>query len=131
MRRGAKRVGRAAHRVASGLVGGIVPNLEVRVVKRLLAAHALRGIEAQHLRKQVNRERVRLGEERRKGHTGFNREGPNIVLGLIIRAQFRTYAHIQRRTHARGPYAAERVLRGCSEVVQDLIELVDVAKAWN
>ena len=102
------------------------------MVERLLAAHALGGVEAQHLREQVNCKRVRLGEERRKGHTGFNREGPNIVLGLIIRAQFSTYAQLEgRRAHARRPNTAERVLRRCSEVVQYLIELINVAKAWN
>jgi hypothetical protein len=68
--------------ITSGLVGGIVPDLEVGVVKCLLAAHAARWVEAEHLRKQVDSERIRGREERREWYTRFDRQRSDIVLRL-------------------------------------------------
>lgn len=56
--------------VANGLVCWIMPNGEVRVVERLLAADTPGRIEAKHARQQINGKRVGLGEQRREGDTG-------------------------------------------------------------
>lgn len=68
--------------VTHGLVRRIAPALEVRVIKCLLAAHRARGVEAEHLRKEVDSESIRGWEEPREWHARFYRERFNIVLSL-------------------------------------------------
>ena len=70
------------HSRADRLVRGVVPDSEVRVVERLLAGDALRGVEVEHLREQVERERVGLREELLERHAGLDGERANVVLGL-------------------------------------------------
>jgi hypothetical protein len=66
-------VGDKTHGGAHRLVGRVVPDLEVRVVQRLLAGNAFRGIKVEQLREEVDCERVCAREERRERHTGFDR----------------------------------------------------------
>ena len=88
-----------------------MPDSEVRVVQRLLAADTPCGVEAEHAREEVDGERVGLWEERGEGDTGSDRQGADIVL-------------CTRRADA-----AEGIFRRCAEVVQDLVELVNVIPA--
>ena len=67
---------------AGWLVGGVVPNGEVRVLKRLLAGDALRGVEVEHLGEEVEGERVGLREELLEGDAGFDGKRADVVLGL-------------------------------------------------
>ena len=73
------------------------------MVQRLLAGDALRGVEVQQLRKQVDGERVRAGEQCREGYTWPDRERPYVIL------------------RTRGAHATERVFGRCSKVVEDLV----------
>lgn len=67
---------------ARRLVGGFVPDREVRVEERVLARDALVRVEREQLGDEVERERVGLREERDKGHAGLEGEGADVVLGL-------------------------------------------------
>ena len=74
--------GHATHRRAHGLVGGVVPDLEVRVLERLLAGDALRGVEVEELAEQIDREGICAREERLEGHTRLNWQRTDVILGL-------------------------------------------------
>jgi hypothetical protein len=99
------------HGIADRLVGGIVPDSEVRVVQRLLATDTPGGVKTEHAREEVDGERVSLWEERGERNTRSDRQGADIVL------------------RTRRANTTEGIFRGCAEVVQDLIELVNVIPA--
>lgn len=71
-----------AYQFTGGLIGRIVPNLEVWVVQRLSAADTLSRVEAKQLREQIDGEGVSLREDAREWDTGFDGEGTDIFLGL-------------------------------------------------
>ena len=96
---------------ALGLVGRVVPDLEVGVLESLLHADARGRVEGEHLVEEVERVRVRGGEEGGEGLLGHVRQVADVLLG------------------AGGADARERLLVGGAEDVQDLVELVDVVAA--
>lgn len=51
-------------RVANWFVTRVVPNGKVRMVECLLTADALRGVESEHLREQVDREWISVRVQR-------------------------------------------------------------------
>lgn len=55
------------------------------MVKSLLAADALGRVEAKHLRQEINSKRIAMGVKRREWDPGFDRQGPDVVLGLCRR----------------------------------------------
>lgn len=77
--------------------------------ERLLAADAARGVEGEHLGEEVDRERVRVRVQRLEGDARLDGQRADVVL------------------RARRADAPEGVFGGRAEVVQDLVELVDVA----
>jgi len=99
-----------AHALAGRLISRIVPNIEIWVIERLLAIQTLSRIEAQHLGKEIDCQRVGLGVQARERDFGLDRERANIVL-------------CTRRTNA-----AKGVFGWSSQVVKNLVKLVDVTE---
>jgi hypothetical protein len=62
------------YRITDRFIRWIVPDLEVGVVERLLAADSFSGVETQHLREKVYREGVGMREERREWHSRLDGE---------------------------------------------------------
>lgn len=100
-------------RGADGLVRWIMPNRKVRVFKRLLASNSFGGIEVQHLREQVDGLRVSLREELLERNSGPDGKRANVVLS------------------PGGADPPQSVLRGSTEVVQDLVQLIDIVPAFE
>lgn len=73
---------RDTYRRANGLIGGIVPHSQVRVVQGLFACDALRRIEVEKLLEQVDGKRVRAREQRRERDTRLDRQRTDVVLSL-------------------------------------------------
>ncbi len=96
---------------AVGLVAGVVPDVEVRVLEGLLDADAAGRVEGEHAVQEVQRVRVRVREERRERLLGHERQVAHVLL------------------RARGADARQRLLVGGAQDVQDLVELVDVVAA--
>lgn len=98
---------------AAGLVRGVVPDLQVGVLERLLDADARAGVEGEEAVQQVQRVGVGGAEEGVEGDLLHAGEVADVVLG------------------AGGADAREGLLVGGAEVVQDLVELVDVVAAFE
>jgi hypothetical protein len=90
-----------------------VPDLQVRVFEGLLDADARAGIEGQQAVQKVEGVRVGGAEERVEGDLLHAGEVADVVLG------------------AGGADAGECLFVGSSQVVQDLVELVDVVAAFE
>ena len=91
-----------------GLVRLVVPNLEVRVLESFLNRDAGRGVEREHAVEEVEGVGVRIGEQLLEGLLGHERQVAHVLLGT-------------RRTDSR-----QCLLVGCTQNVQDLVELVDI-----
>lgn len=96
---------------AVGLVRGVVPDLEVGVLKGLLDRGARGRVEGEHAIEQVEGVRVGVGEERAERLLGHEGQVAHVLLG-------------PGRADAR-----QRLLVGRAEDVQDLVQLVDVVAA--
>jgi len=95
---------------ADRFVRGVVPDLEVGVVQGLFTSDPFRRIEVEHPGQEVYRERVGMGDEGRERNTGLDGERADILLGT-------------GRTNT-----AKGVLRGGSQIVQDLVELINITE---
>lgn len=110
----ARLTSRRTHLVRTGrLVGRIVPDLQIRVLKRALARDTLVRVESEQTAEQVERVRVGARVHLTKGHAGLVRQAAKVLLG------------------ARAADAPEGALAGGAEDVQDLVELVDVVAAFE
>jgi hypothetical protein len=96
---------------ARGLVGRIVPDLQVAVLQRLFDADTAAGVEGEKAIEQVQGVWVGVAEERLEGDLLHAGEVADVVLGA-------------GRANAR-----KGLFVGGSEVVQDLVQLVDVVTA--
>ena len=72
----------STNRGADGLVRGVVPDVEVRVLKGLLAGDTLCGVEVEQLAQEVDGKRVCTREERLEGHARLDGQRADVVLGL-------------------------------------------------
>ncbi len=98
---------------AVGLVAGVVPDLQIAVLERLLDRDARRRVERQHAVQQIERVWIGVAEERLERVLLHERQ----VAHVLLRA---------RRADAR-----KRLLVGRAQVVQDLVQLVDVVAAFE
>ena len=73
---------RMTHGLADGLVRRVMPDSKVRVLQRLFACDALRGVKVEHLGEQIERERVRVREHLRERHPWPDGQRTNVVLCL-------------------------------------------------
>ena len=80
------------------------------MVQRLFTSDTLRRIEVEQLRQKIDGKWVRAGEQAREGHPRFDRERANVVLGT------------------RGTNTTKSIFGRRSEVVKDLVKLVDVTR---
>ncbi len=90
------------------LVTGVVPDGEVGVLQGGLDADATGGVKSQHAIQQVESVRVGIGEERRERLLGHEGKVANVFLG------------------AGRADAGEGLFVGCSQDVQNLVQLIDV-----
>ena len=95
-------------RRAAGLVGGVVPDVEVGVLEGCLDGNSTRGVEGEHVIQQVQSVRVGVREQAGEGALGHEGEVAHVLLSSW-RAD-----------------AGERLLVGRSEDVEDLVELINV-----
>jgi len=93
---------------ANRFVCRVMPDLEIGVVQGLFASDSFRRIEVKHPGQEINRERVGMGDEGRERNAGLDGERADILLGT------------GRANTAKG------VLRRGSQIVQDLVELINV-----
>ena len=89
---------------------GVVPNLKIWVIQCFFASNSLRRIKIEHPGQEIDCERVGMGNEGREGNPGLNRKRADILLGT-------------GRTNT-----AESILRWSSQVVQNLVELINVTE---
>ena len=73
---------RMTHGLADGLVRRVMPDSKVRVLQRLIAGDALRGVKVEHLGEQIERQRVRVREHLRERHPWPDGQRTDIVLCL-------------------------------------------------
>lgn len=96
---------------AVGLVRGVVPDVQVGVLKSLLHADTGRGVKGEHLVEKIEGVWVGLGEQAGERFLGHEWQVAHVFLG-------------SGRSNAR-----ERLLVGGSEDVEDLVQLVNVVAA--
>lgn len=96
-----------------GLVGGVVPDLQVGVLEGVFARDSGGGVEGEHAVEEVQGVWVGVREEALEGDLGHVGEVADVFLG------------------AWGADALEGCFVGAAEVVQDLVELVDVVAAFE
>ena len=92
------------------LICGVVPNLEVGVVQGLFASDSFRRIEVKHPGQEVDRKGVGVGDKGREGDAGLDGERADILLCT------------------RGTNTAKSVFGRGSQIVQDLVELINVTE---
>ena len=95
-------------RGAVWLVGGVVPDMQVGVLEGLLDRDTRRWIERQHAVQQVQRIGVGLREQLLESHLRHEGQVAHVFLGA-------------GRSNAR-----QGLFVRCTQIVQDLIELVDI-----
>lgn len=100
-------------RRARRFVRGVVPNLQVRVFQSLFDRDPRRGIECQHPVQKIQRVWIGAGEESLVGYFGHVRQVADVVL----------------RTG--GSDASQRLFIRRSQVVQDLVELINIVTAFE
>lgn len=96
---------------AVGLVGGVVPDLEVVVLQGLLNRNTAAGVECEHAVEEVERIGVGVGEQDGEGPLGHEGQVADVLLG------------------AGGADAGKRHLVGRAQDLENLVELVDVVAA--
>ena len=94
---------------ANRFVCGVVPDLKVGVVQGLLTSDSFRRIEVKHSGQEINGKRIGVGDEGRERNAGLDGERADILLST-------------GRTNT-----AKGVLGRGSQIVQDLVELINVA----
>ena len=90
------------------LVCRIMPDLKIGVVQGFLAGDSLRRIEVKHPGQEIDCERVGMGNEGGERNPGLDRKGADVLLST-------------GRTNT-----AESIFRWGSQVMQDLVELINV-----
>ena len=102
-----------------------MPDSKVWVVQSLLAGDTLRRVEVEQLREQINGQWVCTGEESGEGNSGLDWEGADVILGLhiIVSGDF---GILKRATYTGRTDTTEGILRWRTEVVKDLVQLVDI-----
>ena len=95
---------------ANRFICGVVPDLEIGVVQGLFASDSFRRIEVEHPGQEVDREGVGVGDKGREGNAGLDGERADILLGT------------------RGTNTAKSVFGRGSQIVQDLVELINVTE---
>ena len=98
---------------ADGLVGRVVPDVQVAVLEGLLDRDALRGVEGEHFIEQVERVRVRVAEQGLEGDFLHVRQVADVLLSA-------------GRANAR-----EGLFVGRTKVMEDLVELIDVVAPFE
>lgn len=98
-------------RGAVWLVRGVVPDVQVGVLEGLLDGDTRRRIECQHAVQQVQRVGVGLGEQLLEGYLRHEGQVAHVFLC------------------AGGSNACQGLFVGCTQVVQDLIQLVNIIAA--
>jgi len=93
---------------ANWFICGVVPDLEVGVIQGLFASDSFRRIEVKHPGQEIDREGVGMGDEGRERNAGLDGERADILLGTG------------------GTNTTKGVLRWGSQIVQDLVELINV-----
>jgi hypothetical protein len=96
---------------AAGLVRGVVPDVQVRVLERRLHGDPGRRVECQHVVEEVERVGVGVGEERLEAPLGHEGQVADVLLG-------------PGRTDA-----GQRLLVGRAKDMEDLVELINVVSA--
>ena len=117
-----------AYRRADRLIRGVVPDGEVWVVERLLAGDTLGRIEVEELGKKIDGEGVRAREECCERNTRFDGQRTNVVLSLLTLVSIYTLQIEVVATNTRRPNAAQCVFRRRAKVMEDLVQLIDVAE---
>lgn len=114
------------HSVTCRLIRRMVPHLEIRMRERLLAAHTLGGVEAEHLRQRVQCERVRPRVHCRERNVRLEGERANIILRLRHpmsgEARHKNTGAYTERSHP-----PEGFFRRASQIMKYLVQLIDVA----
>lgn len=98
---------------ARWLIAGIVPYAQVSVLECRFHADALRRVKGQHTVKQVERVGICGAEQRRESNLGHVRQIADIVLS------------------SRAAYAGEGDGVRSTEIIEDLVELVDIVAAFE
>ena len=101
--------GYKTHRRKRGLIIGIVPHSKIWVVQCLFTGNPLRRVKVQQLSKEIESEVAGTGEQSVERYARSYGERTDVILGT------------------RGTNATEGIFRWSTKVMQDLIELVDVA----
>ena len=91
-------------------ISRVMPNLKIGVVQGLFTSNPPRRIEVEHPGQEIDRERVCMRDKGREGNSGLDRERADILLST-------------GRTNT-----AESILRRGSQVVQNLVELINVTE---
>ena len=116
------------HSWAYGLVRRVMPNGEVRVLQSLFTGDALRRVKVKHLGEQIEGQWVRVRKHLRERHPWSDGQRTDVVLCLefqVVVAQSKSAG--AETTYPGRADAAERVLGRCPEIMQDLVQLIDIA----
>ena len=116
------------HRGTYWLIGRVMPYRKIRVVQGLLAGDTLGRIEVEELGKKIDGEGVRAREECCERNTRFDGQRTNVVLGLLTLVSIYTLQIVAVATNTRRPNAAQCVFRRRAKVMEDLVQLIDVAE---
>ena len=92
------------------LISRVVPNLEIGVIQGLLASNTLRRVEIEHSGQEVYREGIGMGDKGGERNPGLDWKRANVFLGTG------------------GANTAKSILGWGSQIVQDLVELIDVTE---
>jgi hypothetical protein len=95
---------------ANRFIRRVVPDLKVGMVQGLLTSNSLRGIEVEHPGQEIDRERVGMGDKGGERDSRFDGERTDVLLGT-------------GRTNT-----TKSILRRSSQVVQDLVELINITE---
>ena len=95
---------------ASWFISRVMPDMEVLMVQCVFASDSPRGIEVKHLSQEIDSKVVGMGDKGSEGDSGFDGKRANVLLGA-------------GRTNT-----AKGILRWCSQVVQNLVELINIAE---
>lgn len=96
--------------LALGLICGLMPNGEVRVLERLVARDTLSGIKGEKLGEKVEGERVGLRVELLERNASLVRQGADVVLGL---QGDRGRGEVSDESSARGGARERNAREGC------------------
>lgn len=75
-------VDRRTHGFTKWLVGGVMPDMKVRVIQSLLTANPFCRIKAKQLGKKFYCMRISMGEQSRERNARLDRQGSNVILCL-------------------------------------------------